>query len=123
MKKMKKTMVKDIMILLSVWGPLLFIIIGGSIYLNDGFDGTFMENLFPAIFWGLITSFISVIIVSNLLKNSERLWIITGIIVFAVTLIVYLMDLTNFFVIELIIMTCSICLLSLVKMIMEHFGK
>lgn len=123
MKKNEKSATKDVMILLSVWGPLLFILIGGSIYLNDGFNGTFMEKLFPALFWGLIAAFISLIIISNLLKKSELLWIITGIIVFIGTLIVYMMDLTNFFVIELIIITCSICLLSLIKMIMEHFGK
>ena len=123
MKKNEKSTIKDVMILLFVWGPLLFILIGGSIYLNEGFNGTFMERLFPAIFWGLIAAFVSLIIISNLLKNSERLWIITAIIVFIGTLIVYIMDLTNFFVIELIIMTCSICLVSLIKMIMEHFDK
>jgi len=123
MKEKQKSTGKDIAILLSVWGPLLFMLIGGVTYLNDGFDGTFMERLFPAIFLGFVCAFVSIIIVSNLFKNSERLWLVSGIVTFAGTIAAYLLDVTNFIVVELIIISCSVCLLVLIKTIMEKLDK
>lgn len=123
MNNSKKSLAKDIAILSLVWIPLLFMVIGGSIYKSGGFDGTIMEKLFPAIFWALIASFGFIIIVSNLFKNSEIIWYITGIIMFIITLIIYLMNLENFLIIELIVMTLSICLLSLITHIIEIVKK
>ena len=48
----KKSLIKDIAIVLCVWIPLLFIIVGGIIWIDGGFYGTLMEQLFPAIFFG-----------------------------------------------------------------------
>ena len=73
-----KSLVKDIAILLLVWIPLLFIIIGGSMWLNGKFDGTIMEQLFPALFFGILTTFFVIIITSNLFPNHSAIWFFAG---------------------------------------------
>ena len=67
----KKSLLKDIAIVSTIWGPLLFIIIGGIAWRNGSFDGTIMERLFPAMFFGFLAAFAVVIILSNLFKNSR----------------------------------------------------
>jgi hypothetical protein len=79
MNKNNKSLAKDIGILLSIWLPLLFIFIGGSIWLNGGFNGTIMEELFPALFLGFVSAFITIIIVSNLFRDRPIIWWISGI--------------------------------------------
>ena len=64
-----KSLAKDIGILLVIFVPLLFIIIGGSIWRNGGFDGTIMEELFPVLFFGFIAVFLLILIASNLIKK------------------------------------------------------
>lgn len=112
-----KSLVKDIAILLSVWGPLLFILIGGVIWLNDGFDGTIMERLFPALFFGLCTAFFAIIIASNLLPDYPSIWWVSG-GVLGITMIVLRMCNADTLSIVLFIACCvAICLLALVKWI------
>lgn len=113
-KKDNKSLLIDIAILLSVWGPLLFIIIGGINYINGGFDGTLMEELFPAIFLGFFAGFITLIIISNILKNaSMKVWLIPAVIMFFITVITDMLKLENFLVVELIAL-CGITLLMVV---------
>lgn len=113
-KKNNKSLLNDIAILLSIWGPLLFIIIGGINYLNDGFDGTIMEELFPAIFFGFIAGYLTLLIISNILKNSSmKVWMIPAVIIFILTIIAYMLKLENFLVVELLAI-CGITLLMIV---------
>ena len=116
-KDNKKSLIKDIAILLSVWGPLLFIIIGGIMWRNDKFDGTIMEQLFPAMFFGFICAFAVIIILSNLFKYSSTLWWIGGIITFIAMVVLYMLEITSVFTTALIVIVGAILLLSLVKWI------
>ena len=112
-----KSIIKDIAILLSIWGPLLFIIVGGLIWKNDGFDGTIMEQLFPALFLGFLAAFATVIILSNLFKNSTMLWIVGAIIIFVATVVCYMLELTSILTVGAIILCIGLCLLALIKWI------
>ena len=113
----KKSLIKDIAILLYIWGPLLFIIIGGTMWRNDKFDGTIMEQLFPAMFFGFICAFAVIIILSNLFKYSSTLWWIGGIITFIAMVVLYMLEITSVFTTALIVIVGAILLLSLVKWI------
>ncbi|MBQ4572102.1 MAG: hypothetical protein IJA80_02340 [Clostridia bacterium] len=87
-----KSLLKDIAILSCVWGPLLFIIIGGIAWRSGSFDGTIMEQLFPAVFFGFVAAFGVVIVLSNVFKNSTTLWWISAIIAFVITVILYMLN-------------------------------
>ena len=112
-----KSIIKDIAILLSIWGPLLFIIVGGLIWKNDGFDGTVMEQLFPALFFGFLAAFAVVIILSNLFKNSTMLWRVGAIIIFVATVVCYMLELTSILTVGAIVLCIGLCLLVLIKWI------
>lgn len=116
-KDNKKSLIKDIAILLSVWGPLLFIIIGGIMWRNDKFDGTIMEQLFPAMFFGFIAAFCVIIVLSNLFKHSSTLWWIGGIITFIAMVVLYMLEITSVFTAALIVIFGVTLLLALVKWI------
>ena len=113
----KKSLRKDIAIVSCIWGPLLFIIIGGIMWRNDKFDGTIMEQLFPAMFFGFICAFAVIIILSNLFKYSSALWWIGGIITFIAMVVLYMLEITSVFTTALITIVGAILLLSLVKWI------
>lgn len=113
----KESSLKSIAILVSIWGPLLFIIIGGSMWRNDKFDGTIMEQLFPAMFFGFICAFCVIIILSNLFKYSSTLWWIGGIITFIAMVVLYMLEITSVFTTALIVIFGVILLLALVKWI------
>lgn len=116
-KKQNKSLAKDIAILLAVWGPLLLIIIGGSLWRNGEFDESVMKNLFPALFFGFIMGFCALIITSNLFKNSTKTWIIATGILFIGTVIVYMLNLTTILAIELVAMAVAVCILVVLKWI------
>lgn len=65
----KKSTAKDIAILLAVWIPILFLIIGGMIWSDGGFEGMFMQELFPAIGMGLIFGFAAMLLLCPFMKN------------------------------------------------------
>lgn len=113
----KKSLIKDIAIVSCIWGPLLFIIIGGIMWRNDKFDGTIMEQLFPAMFLGFICAFAVIIILSNLFKYSSMLWWIGGIITFIAMVVLYMLEITSVFTTALIVIFGVILLLALVKWI------
>ena len=79
MNKNNKSLIKDIGILLSIWVPLLFFLIGGLIWLDGGFDDTIMEELLPALLFGFVTAFITFITVGNLFHDYPIIWWISGI--------------------------------------------
>lgn len=110
-----KSIIKDITILLSIWGPLLFIIIGGIIWINDGLDGTIMERLFPAMFWGFICAFFVIIILSKLLKYSPIFWWLGGMITFIAMVVLYMLEITSIFIIALVVIFCAIIIIALIK--------
>ena len=112
-----KSLLKDLAILFTVWGPLLFIIIGGTAWKNGSFDGTVMEQLFPAMFYGFIASFLIVIIFSNLFHNSTTLWIVSAIVVFVLTVIFYILDFTSILIAGAIILGGATLLLAIMKWI------
>ena len=116
-KNKGKSLAKDIGILLFVWVPLLFIIIGGLIWKNDGFDGTIMENLFPALFFGFIAGFATLIFVSNVFRESTPIWVIATLLVFATTVALYLLELTTALCIVMGIPIALLLLLGLMKWI------
>lgn len=113
----KKSLIKDIAILLSIWGPILFIIIGGIMWRDDKFDGTIMEQLFPAMFFGFICAFSVVCTLSNLFKNSSALWWIGGIITFIAIVALYMLEFTTVFIIALCVIFGGLMLLGLIKWI------
>jgi hypothetical protein len=116
-KNKGKSLAKDIGILLFVWVPLLFIIIGGLIWKNDGFDGTIMEKLFPALFFGFIAGFATLIFVSNVFRESTPIWVIATLLVFATTVALYLLELTTALCIVMGIPIALLLLLGLMKWI------
>lgn len=116
-KNKGKSLAKDIGMLLLVWVPLLFIIIGGLIWKNDGFDGTIMEELFPALFLGFIAGFATLIFVSNIFKGSTPLWVVATLLVFAATVVLYLLELTTALCIVMGIPIALLLLLVLIKWI------
>ena len=83
-------LLSDLGALFYVFGPLLFIIVGGYIWKNGVFDSTIMEQLFPAIFIGFLVAYGTTIILSNIFKNSTIIWKIGAIISFIVTIIIYM---------------------------------
>lgn len=89
-KDKNESLLKDIAIVSCVWGPLLFIFIVGGVWRSGRFDGTIMEQLFPAILFGFVATFLIVIILSNLFKSSTTIWWIGGILAFIVTVIIYM---------------------------------
>ena len=115
-KDKNKSIIKDIAMLLSIWVPLLFVIIGGMIWMSDGFDGTIMEQLFPAIFCGFIAAVLIVISLSNICPNDLIVWIIAAIVLIA-TVIVYMLDLTDVLIGGAIILFGGAIVLILIKMI------
>lgn len=112
-----KSIIKDIAILISILGPLLFIIVGGIIWTDDGFDGTIMEQLFPAFFGGFLAAFGIVLILSNIFKNSITVWIIGAIIAFIATVVCCLLELTSVLTIGAIILAATICVMIVIKWI------
>ena len=79
MNKDNKSIAKDIGILLSIFGPLLFVLIGGSMWLSGSFVGTLMEELFPALFLGLVTAYAAIITAGNLFPEHPIIRWISGI--------------------------------------------
>ena len=71
-----KTLLKDIAIALAILGPLLFMIIGGMVWQDGGFDETFMEHWFPALFFGFLVAFVVFLILLFVFRNSSKNWII-----------------------------------------------
>ena len=116
-KNKNKSLAKDIAILMTIWGPLLFIIIGGVMWKNGKFDGTIMEQLFPAMFYGFIGAFAIVIILSNLFKYSTTIWIIGAVVVFFGAVVCYMLDFINVLIVGGIAVSVILCLLVLIRWI------
>ena len=116
-KENNKSLAHDIAIVSTIWGPLLFVIVGGIIWKNDGFDGTIMEQLFPAMFFGFIAAFCIVLILGNIFKDSSVVWIIGGIVIFIATVIAYMLNLTTVLTVGAIVGSVILCLLVLIKWI------
>ena len=119
MDKNNKHLAKDIGILLLVLVPLLFIFIGGSIWLNDGFDGTIMEELFPALFLGFVTAFITIIIVGNLFRDYQIIWWISGITLGITIVILWMCQAYNTAYVVMGALGVATCILVLVRWIKE----
>ena len=116
-KSKGNTFLKDITILLSIWGPLLFIIVGGILWKNDTFDGTVMEQLFPAMFFGFIAAFCVVIILSKIFKYSSSSWIIGASITFLSIVICYMLELKSILTASIITIFGAILLIALINWI------
>ncbi len=93
--KKNKNLAKDIGILIAFLGPILFIIIGAMIWLSDGFDGTAMEKIYPAIFFGFIAGIASLLSFGLIFRNTRIVAIIVAIIVFIATFITCFFDLRS----------------------------
>ncbi len=115
----KKSRLKDIAIVSTIWGPLLFIIIGGIAWINGSFDGTIMEQLFPAMFFGFLVTFVVVVILSNIFPKSTTLWGISAIVVFIASTVCYMLGLTFVLKVGGIVLGVGLCLLALVKWIVS----
>lgn len=89
-KDKNSLLLSDLATVSCVFGPLLFIIIGGYIWKNGVFDGTIMEQLFPAIFIGFLVALGTTIILSNIFKNTTIIWKIGAIVSFIITIIIYM---------------------------------
>ena len=77
-KNKNKTLAKEIALVVLLWGSILFIVIGGTMWRNDRFDGTLMEVLFPALFWGYVSGFFALVIltvVSYLFEITPTLYV------------------------------------------------
>ena len=116
-KNKGNSLAKDIAIAMTVWGPLLFIIIGYFAWDSGKFDGTIMERLFPALSFGFIAAFAVYIILSNLFRYSEVIWWAGSAVTFAVTVAAYMLDLKNALSAGAVAVSVAICLLVLVRWI------
>ena len=116
-KNNKKSIIKDIGILLCVIIPLLFIIIGGVMWRNDRFDGTLMAVLFPALFFGIISGWATLLFVSNIFKSSAILWIIFTCLIFILTVAFYLLEMKTAFIVVMAIPIGLVLLLVLINWI------
>ena len=110
----KKSLIKDIAILLCVWVPLLFVIIGGIIWIDGGFYGTLMEQLFPAIFFGFIAAYFVLLILSNLFQGVPKAWFIGAITVFITTVLCWMLEIKIVLLYGAIIIGVLLLLLCLV---------
>lgn len=115
----KKSLIKDIAIVLCLWAPLLFIIIGGIIWRDDGFDGTLMEQLFPAIFFGFIAAYSVLLILSNLFQGVPKVWYIGAIVVFITTIVCWMLELETVLLYGAIIIGALLLLLCLIRWIAD----
>lgn len=115
----KKSLIKDIAIVLCLWAPLLFIIIGGIIWIDDGFDGTLMEQLFPAIFFGFIAAYSVLLILSNLFQGVPKVWYIGAIVVFITTIVCWMLELKTVLLYGAIIIVWFLFLLCLIRWIAD----
>ena len=115
----KKSLIKDIAIASCVLGPLLFMIIGGIIWMDDGFDGTLMEQLFPAIFFGFIAAYSVLIILSNLFQGVPKVWFIGAIAVFITTVVCWMLKLKTVLLYGAIIIGVLLLLLCLIRWIAD----
>lgn len=104
-----KSLLKDIVIVVAVLLPLLFIFIGGSMWSGGKFTGTILEELFPALFFGFAAGYVVLILVSNIFKYKTYLWFILSIISFIVTVICYMTGTYKVLFVGFIILT--ICIL------------
>ena len=73
-----KSLAKDVGQLLLFGVPFLFIVIGGLIYSDGGFDGTIMEELYPALFFGFIVAFVVIAILGDVFPDYPMLRRIAG---------------------------------------------
>lgn len=115
----KKSLIKDIAIVLCVWIPLLFIIVGGIIWIDGGFYGTLMEQLFPAIFFGFIAAYCVLLILSNLFQGVPKAWFISAITVFITTVVCWMLELKTVIMYGLIIIFGFLLLLCLIRWIAD----
>lgn len=113
----KKSLIKDIAIVSCIWGPLLFIIIGGIAWRKGSFDGTLMEQLFPAMFCGFLAAFVIVIILSNFFRDLTILWWVSAVVIFVATVVCYMLKLTSILTVGAIILGIGLCLLVLIRWI------
>ena len=120
MNKNNKSLAKDIGILLSVWGPLLFILIGGFIWLDGGFDGTIMEKVLPAFTLGFAAAFVTVLIVGKLFRDYPIIMWISGIVLGIVTFILSMCEADTAVMIVLGICGVVACVLVVVKWIQDQ---
>lgn len=84
---------------------------------NDKFDGTIMEQLFPALFFGFMAAYCAVIILSNIFKHSTSLWIIGVVVAFIVTVVCYMLKITNVLIVGCIAVPVILCLMILIRWI------
>ena len=117
-KDKTKSLAKDIAIALTVLVPLLFIVVGGLIWNNGGFDGTIMEEFFPAMFFGFLAAYAVLIIFSNIF-NHGAVWVIGAIITFIATIIFYMLNLTTVLTVGGIALLGALFLLCLIKTIIK----
>ena len=113
----RNSLLKDIAIVSTIWVPLLFIIVGGAMWTSDKFDGTIMEQLYPAIFFGFIIAGGVVIILSNFFRNATTLRIVGAIISFIATIVCHMLGYTRIVVVGLIVISVALCLLVLIRWI------
>ena len=113
----KKSLIKDIAIASCILGPLLFMVIGGIIWMDDGFDGTLMDRLFPAIFFGFIATYCVLIILSNFFQGVPKIWFIGSIAVFITTVVCWMLELKTVLLYGAIIIFGLLFLLCLIRWI------
>lgn len=124
-KNKKNSVVKDIAILLSIWGPLLFLVIGGIIWKNDGFEGTIMKSLFPVLFFSILAAYVTFIILSNIFKETVLIWYVGAIIIFIVSLVCYHLKHTYILIIGGVILGSILCVILFIYLIksLKYYKK
>lgn len=66
-------MLTDILYTSVILGPIIFIIVGGCIYSDGGFNGTVMEKAYPLMFDFFIFAFAGMLIACGLFKNHPKI--------------------------------------------------
>jgi hypothetical protein len=97
--------------------PMVAFFICCFIASDGGFDGTFMEDLFPAIFSGFISGFATLLVASNIFKYSTTLWVVATAAVFVLTVVFSLLSLTTALTIIMAVPIGLLLLLALIRWI------
>lgn len=83
---------KELIVVIAIAIFLIYLIVGGLAYQHGHFDGTVMIKLFPAMAFGYFAAFIVVSGIAQYYPQGIPVWIISGIITFALVTFLEMID-------------------------------
>jgi hypothetical protein len=83
---------KELIVVIAIAIFLIYLIVGGLAYQHGYFDGTVMIKLFPAMAFGYFAAFVVVSGIAQYYPQGIPVWIISGIITFALVTFLEMID-------------------------------